>query len=161
MLPRCELPLSLEARPARQRPRPPDQREQAGQVVEGSGRAGLEAHPVRQRDQPVGLHDAHRRVRARLAGVRDAHARLDRGHARANRLHHARGLAARNVRQLHRVAAHALVNLNEVHARRRDDHQRLPRPRLADRDVPQLQHLGPARLLDLYRFHSVPPLRFT
>ena len=41
-----------EQRLTRLRPGPPDQREQAGQVVEGSGRARLEAHPVRQREDP-------------------------------------------------------------------------------------------------------------
>ena len=38
---------------ARLGPRPPDQRKQASQVVQGSGRTRLETHVVRQRQNPL------------------------------------------------------------------------------------------------------------
>ena len=125
--------------------------------LQGKGGALLEAKTRRQRNQPVGLHQTLFRVRARLAGVSHASARRDVAHAFAHRLHHAASLAARNEGQLHRVAAAALIDLDEVHAHGRDAHQRLAGTWLANRHLFQFQHFRAARLLDLNRLQGVPP----
>ncbi|MCY1215747.1 hypothetical protein D9M72_276000 [compost metagenome] len=121
-----------------------------GQAAHGHGRRGLEADGVRQADQRCGWHQALGAVRAQRVdetGIRDAIAHGDVGHARADGLHHARGLDAHAGGQRHRIRAIAEVGVGIVQAHRHVADAHLPCTGLSHRRVFVTQHLGAASLI--------------
>src|SRR5216684_3378495 len=81
------------------------------------------------------------------AGIGYAVAFLQVGHARADRLDHARALVARDLRQLHRIEPRALIGVDEIDADGGVAHAHLALARLADRDVLELEHFRTALLV--------------
>src|SRR5262249_24902040 len=100
-------------------------------------------------DEHIGGHHADVRIRTlRAAQVADAVAGLDLGDANAYRLDHAHRIAAQSVGQLQRVAADAVVDVDEVGGNERVAPPGPARAGLADlaRFVPE--HFGSAGLVE-------------
>ena len=115
-------------------------------------RGGAVGHARGQRDQHVGRHDADVGVRAlRAEQVADAVAGADVGDAGADRFDDADGVAAEPVRQRHRIAAGAEVDVDEVDGDVAVAHARLAGAGLADVDRLELEHLGAAGLAESNR----------
>src|SRR5439155_19327051 len=107
----------------------------------------LVADALRNLYQPIGRDVAHVAVRADETGIGDAVAVLEIAHARSDGFDDARTLVARGLRQLHRIESRALVGIDEIHADGGVADLRLPRARLADLHVVELQHFGTAGLV--------------
>ena len=79
------------------------------------GRAGVQR--FRNAHQPVGGHGLQLGIGAELGAMRDAIAALKRGHLGPNVLDDAGAFHAQRERQVERVAARALIGVDEVHPR--------------------------------------------
>ncbi len=94
------------------------------------GARGAVVDPVGNHHALLGRHDVRLGVRAqRRLRVRDPLAGLRLGHARADRLDHARALAPEHERHLRRVEPAAQVRVDEVDPDRGLAHQDLARAR--------------------------------
>ena len=121
-----------------------------GQALEHHGRTGLEADAVRQLAHALGRHHPHFAIAARwLAGIGRAVAHLEVAHALAHRLDHTGGFHAQLHREVHRIEAAALVDINVVEAHRMVADTHLAGAGLAHGDLHQLQLLGAAVLGDV------------
>ena len=119
----------------------------------GGGRA-LQAQALGNLDQLRGGNQRVLGIAADHAGGRDRIAGGKSGDARAQLLHCARGLAARNQGQRGLVDALAEVDLDEVDAGGLNADQHLSRPRLGDGQIGELQNLRPACRMNLDGFHD-------
>ncbi len=120
-----------------------------GHPLQHQGGGGLELHPVRHDHRSVGRNDDLLGVAAVVDhGPRNPVPDGKVGDAGAERTHRARALRTQHERQLPRVDARALVDVDEVHASGRDVHEHLARARLGGRDVLDLQSLRPTGLFD-------------
>src|SRR5439155_7552055 len=98
----------------------------------------------------------------RLARVSDTVARLDMHHALAHRLDGARTLHAQPQRQLVRIQAGAVVDVDVVDTAGRMADAHLAGTGLADLDIDELHHLGAAEFADLDGTgHDFSPLHCT
>src|SRR5262249_13643040 len=113
-------------------------------------------------EEPIGRDQAGFCISAHGRGtIGDAIARLQVGHAWTDLLDHAGGLAAEPARQLYRIEAGAVIDVDEVQSDGGGPDTRLARTRLAEADFFPNQHLRPARLVEADSVrHDLTPLNF-
>src|SRR5581483_6676925 len=126
-----------------------------GQAFEHRRRRGFVVDAIGQLHQKARRHHARLGIRAhRPATVRNAVAHLDLAHTGADRLDHAGALVAGRVRHRTRgVDTCAEVDVDEVKPDRAMAYARLAGPRLANLALFELEHFGPAGLMDHNRFN--------
>ena len=83
---------------------------------------GLKVHRIGDLHQLPGRHSGIFGVRSARHGVSDAIARADIGDVGTNGFHRPRGFVAENNRRRGGIEAGAEINIDEIHARRRDLH---------------------------------------
>ena len=98
--------------------------------------------------EPVGVDQPLLGVSANRAGVSDAVAKAEVGDARANALDHTRALNSRSERQRLRIEAGAMIDVDEVEARRLLTQLDLTGAGLADLDLLPFEDLRPSGLMD-------------
>ena len=108
-------------------------------------RSLLRSQPVRHLHQLRRRHQRILRIAAQHADRCHRIALLESGDAGAKLFNRSRGLAARNQRQRRLVRAFAEINFDEVYADGFNANQHLPRSRLRNGQLGQLQNLRPAR----------------
>ena len=129
------------------------------QALQHHRRRGLVVDAVGQFDQAIGRDQPRLGIGADRGGaIGDAVARLQIGDAGADFLDHAGRLAAETARQLARINAGAIVDVDEVQSDRGVANPRLARTGLAELDLLPDQNLGTTGLVKADRMrHGVTP----
>ena len=126
-----------------------------GHALQHERRGHVQPDAGRHRHQPVRQHHGVLCICAHRAGVGDAVADGDAAHVAPHGDDGARRFLAERRRQRDRVNPLPLVDVDEVHARRRHLDQRLARARLRVRHLLVAQHLRSTRLVDPHRMHGL------
>ncbi len=103
------------------------------------------------------MHGVVLRVRAPRHRVRHVFAGLESRHTLAGPFHDSRRFGSQNRRQCHWIKPLAMVRIDEIDPRHGDLNQHFARARFRRWALAILQHLDPARLLDVDSFHTLVP----
>ena len=143
---------------ARLRRAPLNERPPGGGAGDAQCCALFKSHMFRQCEHASRIAHRHLRVSpAQAPGHPHALARLEpRLHVRAHFFHHARAIRTRRPRQRRqfRIRAGSNIRLHRIHARRRQPHDDLPRPRLRHGHIADFEDFRAAKGPHADRFHS-------
>ncbi len=117
-----------------------------GEPLQGQGCGDIELDTGRHDDRAVGRHGEQFGVGSGALSRAHAVAHLQTRDAFAERLDDSGSLRTRSERQVHGVAAAALIGLDEVEPRGVRAHEHLAGSRGGRRSIRRLQHLVPAGL---------------